>query len=133
MPATQNYRLPDWHESPFLNGVHNVEVAPDSRVFDMNSPEDIATCLLENSDEIEAYRWVLTDQQLGQLALDSARTIIEKRNEIELQTRFEQAKLHRRASEDGSRLAVVVSLVQNLETGKTTFMDNQVPVSRIRA
>lgn len=133
MPATQNYRLPDWHESPFLNAVHSFDLVPDSRVFDINSPEDIAECLLESSDEIETYRWVLTDQQLKQLALDSARTIIEKRNERELQTRFEQAKMQRSINENGTSLAVVVSLVQNLETGETTFTNSHVPMSRIRA
>lgn len=133
MPATQNYRLPDWHESPFLNAVHNFEPVPDERVFVINSPEDIATCLLEDSDEVEIYRWVLDDQELAQLALESARTIIEKRNELELQSRFELAKMHRASSEEGTRLAVVVSLVQNLETGEATFTDNLVPMSRVKA
>lgn len=88
---------------------------------------------MEDNEEVETYRWVLTDEQLEQLALDSARAIIEKRNERELHNRFQQAKTQPKVSEDGTPLAVVVSLVQNLETGETTFTDNRVTLSRVRA
>lgn len=137
MPATQNFRLSDWREPPFLTGVHEYADAPDGRVFNFNDVEDVATCLLETSDEIAVYRWVLTDSQLEQLALESAKSIIQTRNQTMLEHQLDQRFLRARQSKEiepnGQKLAVVVSLVQDLATGESVFNDKQVPVSRIRA
>lgn len=137
MPATQNYRLADWHESPFLSGTHSLEVVPDSRVFNPDNVNDVALCLMETDPVIEAHRWVLSDKQLEGLALESATEIVRNRRQLKLESdltnRFETAKQRRGKRADGERMAVVVSLVQNLETGETTISDTQVPISRFKA
>ena len=137
MPATQNYRLADWHEHPFLSGVHDLNNVPDSRVTDIDNPQEVAACLLETDDQIEAYRWSLSEEQLSQLALESAKAIIENRNQLllerQLQMRFEAAKAKPSINLNGRRLAAVVSLVQNQQTGESHITERYVEPSRINA
>lgn len=134
MPATQNCRLDDWHEPPFLGTNGALELIPDSRVFNPSDPQDIATCLLEDDPQIEAHRWVLTDQQLAEMALESAKVIVANREERYIDNvvhmRFEKAKAERRVNEAGRKLAVVVSFAQNLKTGETTVSENQLSLRR---
>ena len=135
MPATQGYRLDEWHESPFLSGTHSVEFVPDARVFDTNNPEDIAVCLMENDPEIEAYRWSnIPEGQLEELALESAKRIIRERQERYmdnvLKMRFQNATRKRRLTEGAEKLAVVVMIAENLETGETEVLDQWVPTGR---
>ena len=137
MPATQNYRLADWHESPFLGSTHDLESAPDTRVFDPESAADVAQCLLESDTAIDAYRWVLSEKQIEELALDSANTIIVARRQLklerELQDEFETAKKKRDTETNGKKLGVVVSLVQNLATGESAISHGTMPLSRVNA
>lgn len=137
MPATQGYRLADWHEGPFLNGVHELERSVDERVFILDDPNDIATCLLESDEQVNTYRWILTDQQIEDLALESAKEIIGNRKKLFLERqheiRFAAAKTRRDSSEYSGGLAVVVSLVHNERTGEAHFTERHVEPSRINA
>lgn len=93
MPATQGYRLDDWREPPMISAKHGLEAAPDGRVFKIYEYADVAASILEYSEDIDTYRWELTDDQLEALALESARHIVETRRELLLERQAELRRL----------------------------------------
>lgn len=135
MPATQGYRLREWHEPPFLTGKHTLESTVDTRIFDPDNENDVAQCLLENDETITAYQWVLPDEELRVMAFESAQAIIRaRRNRYAdnlVAMRFEQAKYERARDGARGRLALVVTLAENLETGAIYVNESQVSVGRV--
>jgi len=135
MPATQGYRLEDWHEPPLTPPIH-LEPDVDNRVFDIHSVEEVAACLLETDDVIETYRWLLSEAELGELALESAKGIIKRRillrEERMLQQEFEKAKQARNAANrrTGKRMAAIAIQAQDLRTGETRYANHVVPMTR---
>ena len=124
MPATQNYRLADWHESPFLGGTYDLEAVPDARIFNPESAEDVAQCLLESDMAIDAYRWVLSEKQVEELALDSANTIIAGRRQLKLEREMQTAKVE---------LANTQSLGEERKPVRTVFLVTQSRVPEVRS
>lgn len=135
MPATQGYRLSEWHEPPFLTGSHTLESTIDTRVFDPDNENDIAQCLLENDERITTYQWVLPEKEVHAIALESAQAIIRARRDRYADNlvamRFEQAKHERARDGARGRLALVVTLTENLETGAMCVNKSLVPVGRV--
>lgn len=136
MPATQGYRLDEWHEGPFLGASHDILAVPDDRVFDINDPVDVAQGLLETSAEIEAYEWLVDKVTLQEMAMESAKMIIAARDELlidrNLESEFRSAQNQRNERGLG-HLAVVACSRQDLNTGEVSYSASTVPRSRISA
>lgn len=132
---------PSWNPRPDFQSKHSIEPALDARVFDIDNPADIATCLLETSPDIEVYRWDMSDEELTTLALESARLIISKRRELyvahQLAQEFESAKARRDArinstasDKSTTKPVVIAGYTENLETGEVSFYTTEVNVRR---
>lgn len=120
MPATPGIRLETWNEPPFI-ALGSIE-APDcdSRVFDIYSETDVTTCLIEDDPGIDALRWTLSDDEINQLALESAKAIIAERRALKEKREAELEKMAHEKESASTHMATVVVLRQNPETGSTT-------------
>jgi hypothetical protein len=127
----------EWSPKPdFRSHVHSEPIV-DERVFRIYNEQDVANGLAETDPSIEAYKWLVPDDQLAELALESARQIIKNRRTLLLERQFEMAKAARDArlldnhpKHPEKRFAVTAGFAQNLETGETIAISHEIEVSR---
>lgn len=130
MPANRGLGSPNWCPQPDFQSRIHTENSVDERVFEMYNERDVADCLYESDPQVEAYKWSLSDDELNQLALESARTIIENRRSLLLVRQLEVARQTRRARGEVGKTAIVVGTIEDLTTGETTAYTSEVPVGR---
>lgn len=141
MPTDRGQSTEPWHPKPDFQSRMAFAPVIDERVFEIYRAEDVAECLLETDPSIEVYSWTLTDLEKQELALESAKQIVGRRRNLlmdrELQKEFQLAKAARDARfEDSlkgapkSKVAVIVGITEDLDSGKTTMFSNEVDLGR---
>jgi hypothetical protein len=81
MPANQTDGPKDWCPKPdFVRG-ERLDWAPDPRIFEIYDVGQVALALQESSAELAVYEFT-PNVDVEELALQSARDIIEKRREL---------------------------------------------------
>lgn len=126
MPANRGLGSPDWNPQPDFQSHRQLEIAPDARVFNMYSEQDIAHCFMENDPDLDSYRWLLSEEEIKELAFESAQLHVQRQKELLLKRQLELA----RAARTSGRMAVVAGIVENLETGEITSYASEVPMGR---
>lgn len=126
MPANRGLGSPNWCPQPDFQSQMRIEPAIDERVFGIYNEEDVKNCLLESDPNIDAYRWLLSEEEVNLLALESAQAFVKQKKEFLLNRQLELA----RAARKGGRVAVVAGYVENLETGEVTSYAAEIPMGR---
>lgn len=126
MPANRGLGSPNWSPQPDIAPHAKFETAPDERVFNMYCETDIAISLMETDPDVDAYRWLLSEEEIKELAVESAQIYVQKQKELLLKRQLEQTK----AARTSGKMAVVAGIVENLETGEVTSYAAEVPMGR---